>query len=133
MNLLNLSAVAPQPNKEWKPKASVKPSANGPGVIGSPAKTVPPPADNTEDTKKEAAVLQDNMSQLNLSESQNVIIAAHIRVSETDRCRLTFGSLGTEFETSANSIGVAANAVEELSSDPSGRLFSFITLSYAYL
>ncbi|KAH6790083.1 hypothetical protein C2S51_005089 [Perilla frutescens var. frutescens] len=111
---------AAQPNKEWKPKASVKPSANGPGVIGSPAKTVSPPADNPEDTKTEAALLQDNMSQLNLSENQNVIIAAHIRVSEADRCRLTFGSLGAELETSANAVGVAVNGVAELSSEPSG-------------
>ncbi|XP_047962571.1 GBF-interacting protein 1-like isoform X2 [Salvia hispanica] len=98
------------PNKEWKPKASVKPSA----------KTVSPPADNPEHTKKEAAVLQDNISQLNLSESQNVIIAAHIRVSEADRRRLTFGSIGDGFEMSANSVGMAANAVEELSANPSG-------------
>lgn len=111
---------APQPNKEWKPKASVKPSANGPGVIGSLTKTVSPPADNPEDTKKEAARLQDNMSQVNISENQNVIIAPHIRVSETDRCRLTFGSLGSELETSTNSIGAAANGVEELSTELSG-------------
>lgn len=111
---------APQPNKEWKPKASVKPSASGPGVIGSPAKTVSPPADNPKDTKKEASLLQDNMSQVNISENQNVIIAPHIRVSETDRCRLTFGSLGSELENSANSIGVAANGVEELSTELSG-------------
>ncbi|KAL1531043.1 GBF-interacting protein 1-like isoform X3 [Salvia divinorum] len=111
---------APQPNKEWKPKASVKPTANRPGVIGSPPTTVSPPANNPEDTKKDAADLQDNMSPLNLSKSENVIIAAHIRVSETDRCRLTFGSLGTEFDTSANLVGVAANDVEELSTNPSG-------------
>lgn len=125
VNSLNLSVVASQPNKEWKPKASVKPSPKGPGVIGSPAKTVSPPAHNTEVTQKEAAVLQDNMSQLNLSENQNVIIAPHIRVSETDRCRLTFGSLGADFDTSANSVGVSTNGVEELSTDPSGRLLSF--------
>ena len=129
MNLPNLSAVAPQPNKEWKPKASVKPNANGPGVIGSPAKTVSPPANNPEDTIKEAADIQDNMSPLNLSKSENVIIAAHIRVSEADRRRLTFGSLGNEFATSSNLVGVAANDIEELSSDPSGRFFSFIILS----
>lgn len=130
VNLLHPFGVAPQPNKEWKPKASVKPSAKGPGVIGSPAKTVSPPADNSEGTKKEAAVLQDNISQLNLSENQNVIIAPHIRVSETDRCRLTFGSLGADFDTSANSVGVTTNSVEEISSNPSGRLFSFINSSY---
>lgn len=67
---------------------------------------------------------------MNISENQNVIIAPHIRVSETDRCRLTFGSLGSELETSANSIGVAANGVEELSTELSGRLLTYITLSY---
>ncbi|KAI3463234.1 hypothetical protein Pfo_019897 [Paulownia fortunei] len=111
---------APQPNKEWKPKSSVKPSANSPGVIGTPAKTVSPPADNPEDLKKEAAQMQDNMSQLNISENQNVVIAAHIRVSETDRCRLTFGSLGTELNSSLNSVCTTDEGAEELSTEPSG-------------
>ncbi|KAI3455608.1 hypothetical protein Pfo_012271 [Paulownia fortunei] len=111
---------ASQRNKEWKPKSSVKPSANGPGVIGTPAKTVSPPADNPEDLKKEAAQMQESMSRLDLSENQNVIIAAHIRVSETDRCRLTFGSLGTELDASTNSICVTAEGAEALSTEPSG-------------
>ncbi|KAK4427384.1 GBF-interacting protein 1 [Sesamum alatum] len=111
---------APQPNKEWKPKSSVKPIANGPGVIGTPAKPVSPPADNPEDLKKEAAQVQNNMSRLNLSENPNVIIAAHIRVSETDRCRLTFGSLGTELDATMNSICATAEGVDELSTEPSG-------------
>ncbi|KAL1538110.1 GBF-interacting protein 1-like isoform X2 [Salvia divinorum] len=34
--LLHLSALTPQPNKEWKPKAS----ASGPGVIGCPSRTL---------------------------------------------------------------------------------------------
>ncbi|KAL0441367.1 UNVERIFIED_CONTAM: hypothetical protein Sradi_0075600 [Sesamum radiatum] len=111
------SWVIRKPNKEWKPKASVKPSANGPGVIGTPAKTVSPPPDNPEDLKKESAQVQNNMSRLNLSENPNVIIAAHIRVSETDRCRLTFGSLGTELDANTNSI---AEGADELSTEPSG-------------
>lgn len=110
----------PQPNKEWKPKSIVKPSADGPGVIGSPAKTVSPPENNPEDLKKDRAQMQDDLSRINLSENQNVIIAAHIRVSESDRCRLTFGSLGSELDTTANSVGVAASGAEELSIEPSG-------------
>ncbi|KAG8380134.1 hypothetical protein BUALT_Bualt07G0162000 [Buddleja alternifolia] len=109
---------ATQPNKEWKPKSSVKPNAKGPGIIGTPAKTVSPPVDNSEDLKKEAAEMQDNMSQLNLSENQNVIIAAHIRVSETDRSRLTFGSLGAELDSSMNLIFANAENAEELSTEP---------------
>ncbi|KAL0415056.1 UNVERIFIED_CONTAM: hypothetical protein Slati_3337500 [Sesamum latifolium] len=112
--------VTRKPNKEWKPKSSVKPSANGPGVIGTPAKTVSPPADNPEDLKKEAAQVQNNMSRLNLSENPNVIIAAHIRVSETDRSRLTFGSLGTELDATTNSICATAEGADELSTEPSG-------------
>ncbi|KAL8458664.1 hypothetical protein ACS0TY_036247 [Phlomoides rotata] len=111
---------APQPNKEWKPKSIVKPSASGPGVIGAPAKTVSPPEDNPDDLKKDRAQMQDDLSRINLSENQNVIIAPHIRVSETDRCRLTFGTLGSELDTTANSVGVTANAAEELSNEPSG-------------
>lgn len=100
---------------------------DGPGVIGSPAKTVSPLEDNPEDLKKDRAQVQDDLSRMNLSENQNVIIAAHIRVSESDRCRLTFGSLGSELDTTANSVGVTASGAEELSMEPSGRLFSFIT------
>ncbi|PIN24689.1 hypothetical protein CDL12_02571 [Handroanthus impetiginosus] len=111
---------ASQPNKEWKPKSTVKPSASGPGVIGTPTKSVSPPADNPKDLKKEVAQVQDSISRLNLSENQNVIIAAHIRVSETDRCRLTFGSLGTELDPSTSSISVPAEGAEELSTEPSG-------------
>ncbi|KAL7100182.1 hypothetical protein ACP275_09G131800 [Erythranthe tilingii] len=113
---------APQPNKEWKPKSSVKPIANGPGVIGTPAKTISPPAVHPEDLKKEAAQMQDSMSRLNLSENQNVIIAAHIRVSETDRCRLTFGSLGAELDGSTNSVSMSADGAEEVSAEPSGSI-----------
>lgn len=94
---------APQPNKEWKPKSSQKPSDIGHGVIGTPAKSVSSPGDSTKDLQTEATKLQDKLSRVNISENQNVIIAAHIRVSEADRCGLTFGSLGTDFEPSWNS------------------------------
>ncbi|KAL3632956.1 hypothetical protein CASFOL_025940 [Castilleja foliolosa] len=110
---------ASQPNKEWKPKVTVKPNVSGPGDIGAPAKTVSPP-ENPDISKKDAAQRQDNMSQLHISENQNVIIAAHIRVSETDRCRLTFGSLGTELDATTNSVSMAAEGAEALSTDPSG-------------
>ncbi|KAL2493299.1 Kinase-related protein of unknown function (DUF1296) [Abeliophyllum distichum] len=108
-----------QPNKEWKPKSTLKPRANGPGVIGTPPKNVSPPADNSEDLKTEAAQMQDSTSQLNISESQNVIIAAHIRVSEADRCRLTFGSLGTEFESSMDPVFHTVEGAEESCTEPS--------------
>ncbi|GER53578.1 hypothetical protein STAS_31112 [Striga asiatica] len=110
---------ASQSNKEWKPKNTAKPGAGGPGVIGSPVKTVSPPSDKPDKLRKEAAQIEDSVSQLNISENKNVIIAAHIRVSETDKCRLTFGSLGTDLSTPASSMTATDVGVEALSTNPS--------------
>lgn len=55
---------------------------------------------NPKDIDSEAAKLQDRLSQVNIQETPNVIIAQHIRVPDTDRCQLTFGSFGTEYELS---------------------------------
>ncbi|KAK6914712.1 GBF-interacting protein 1, N-terminal [Dillenia turbinata] len=90
---------AVQPNKEWKPKPSQKPNAN-PGVIGMPAKSVSPPTESSKDLEKEASMLEDKLGQVNINEDQNVIIAEHLRVPETERCRLTFGSFGAELDSS---------------------------------
>ncbi|XP_063950211.1 GBF-interacting protein 1-like isoform X4 [Daucus carota subsp. sativus] len=86
-----------QSNKEWKPKSSKTQSA-GPGVIGTPAKSASPPENASKSSEVEATQLQDKLSRVNISENQNVIIAPHIRLSTTDRYRVTFGSMGTEFE-----------------------------------
>ncbi|XP_028096739.1 uncharacterized protein LOC114296632 isoform X2 [Camellia sinensis] len=109
-----------QPNKEWKPKLSKKSSHNGPGVIGTPAKSVPHPTENPKDLETDAAQVQDKPSQVNNYENQNVIIAEHIRVAESDRCRLTFGSFGAEFDSSrdfvseSHTVGSAENSSVEL-------------------
>ncbi|CAI8607934.1 unnamed protein product [Vicia faba] len=89
-----------QHNKEWKPKSSQK-TNNGPGVIGTPKKTISPPAEKSKVMESDTTQLQDSLSQLNVYENQNVIIAHHIRVPETDRRRLTFGTIGvaTEFDS----------------------------------
>lgn len=92
-----------QHNKEWKPKSSQKSNSNNPGVIGTPKKaaaSASPPAENSGDLESDTAELQDKLSQVNIYENQNVIIAQHIRVPETDRCRLTFGTIGTELDSS---------------------------------
>ncbi|XAR49901.1 hypothetical protein NMG60_11004079 [Bertholletia excelsa] len=91
---------ASQPNKEWKPKMSQKSSSNGPGVIGTPSKSVHHPSENAKNLEADAAQVLDKPSHENNYESQNVIIAEHIRVTESDRCRLTFGSFGAEFDSS---------------------------------
>lgn len=87
-----------QHNKEWKPKSSQKTNNNGPGVIGTPKKTISAPAENSEVIESDTTQLQDTLSQLNVYENQNVIIAQHIRVPETDRRRLTFGTVGVATE-----------------------------------
>ncbi|KAK3220370.1 hypothetical protein Dsin_014340 [Dipteronia sinensis] len=91
---------ASQHNKEWKPKSSQKSNVTGPGVIGTPTKSTSPPVDNSKDLESDAANLQHKVPRVNISENQNVIIAHHIRVPETDRCRLTFGSFGVDFDSS---------------------------------
>lgn len=109
--------AAPQSNKEWKPKLSQKSSHVSPGVIGSPAKSVSPRADNSKDPESDTAKLQDKLSQTSINENHNVIIAQHIRVPETDRFRLTFGSFGADFVSGFQAAGTAA----EPSAEPSSR------------
>lgn len=114
--------AASQPNKEWKPKSSQRPRVNSPGVIGTPTKSVSPSANDAKDLEVEATKMQDKLSCVNIYENQNVIIAKHIRVPETDRCRLTFGSFGMEFDSSRNLInGFQAGAVEESNGELSAR------------
>ena len=91
-------------NKEWKPKSIQKPVGHNPGVIGTPTKSQAcRPADNITKLESEAVKLQDKLSHVHISETQNVIIADHIRLPETDRCQLTFGSFVQEFSSSMNS------------------------------
>ncbi|CAK8560399.1 unnamed protein product [Lathyrus sativus] len=87
-----------QHNKEWKPKSSQKTNNNGPGVIGTPKLTISSPAENSKVIESDTTQLQGTLSQLNVYENQNVIIAQHIRVPETDRRRLTFGTVGVATE-----------------------------------
>lgn len=118
--------VASQTNKEWKPKSTQKQSSIGPGVIGTPAKLTSP-ADVPKNLETDAVLLQDKFSRVNISENQNVIIAAHIRVSETDRSRMIFGSLGTEFESSRNPSFQAIEGAEVSHIEPSARFVSYMS------
>lgn len=73
-------------------------------MIGTPTKPSSPPSDNSKDLESETSDLQDKLMRVNVFENQNVFIAQHIRVPEIDRCRLTFGSFGTEFDSSRDAI-----------------------------
>ncbi|KAI4329141.1 hypothetical protein L6164_021437 [Bauhinia variegata] len=108
-----------QPNKEWKPKSSQKSSGNSPGVIGTPKKPASPPEENSKVVESDTAELQDKFSQVNIYENQNVIIAQHIRVPETDRCRLTFGTIGTELDSSRHQSKFQTTGTAEKSNEDS--------------
>ncbi|KAK4785631.1 hypothetical protein SAY86_002320 [Trapa natans] len=85
--------------KEWKPKSSQKSVSSG--VSRSPKSTQS--SDNKpKDCDAEAPKLQGRLSQMSIQETPNVIIAQHIRVPDTDRYQLTFGSFDTEYEPSKN-------------------------------
>ncbi|GAA0158712.1 hypothetical protein LIER_15661 [Lithospermum erythrorhizon] len=107
-------AKAPQPSKEWKPKLNKKATTNGAGAIGIPTKAASH-SHNSESMETGATQLKDNHSPRNVSENQNVIIAAHIRVSDSDRYRLTFGSLGAECETASSdkAAGIAEASISD--------------------
>lgn len=111
--------TASQPNKEWKPKSSQKPSSNNPGVIGTPTKSASPP-DDSKVSESEAVQLQDKLARVNIYENCNVVIAQNIRVPESDRFRLTFGSLGTELVN-----GFQAGPTEESNREPQARYVIF--------
>ncbi|CAN4095270.1 unnamed protein product [Withania somnifera] len=100
--------VGHQKAVQWKPKLTQKLSITDPGFIGKPSEGTL--TSKSEDLEKEGPQLQDKMSRLNIS--NNVIIAAHIRVSETDRTRLTFGSFGAELKS-------AKDLEEESQTEPS--------------
>lgn len=108
-------------SKEWKPKTSQKSNIPSPGVIGSPVKSASKPADDSENVDSEADHLEIKLSQLNIRESENVIIAQHIRVPDNDRCRLMFGSFGMESDDAENSGSQSAvpDSVEEELLEPS--------------
>ncbi|KAI3414861.1 uncharacterized protein J3R85_015784 [Psidium guajava] len=91
-----------QPIKEWKPKSSQRSSNSNPGIIGTPPKSAALTDKNCKRVDPQVANMPEKFSRLNILEAQNVIIAQHIRVPDADRCQLTFGSFGVDFETSRN-------------------------------
>ncbi|TQD92860.1 hypothetical protein C1H46_021530 [Malus baccata] len=112
--LIMFPGAASQPNKEWKPKSSQKASSNSPGVIGTPTKSVSPASGDPQVSESEAAKLQDKLALVNIYDNCNVVIAHSIRVPDSDRFQLTFGSLGTEPDSRGNIVnGFQVGASEE--------------------
>ncbi|KAI4386938.1 hypothetical protein MLD38_004811 [Melastoma candidum] len=96
------SHKAPQPVKEWKPKSVPKLDFSSPGIIGSPPKSGSDSLNGAKESNHEAVKLPDRLSELNIHPNQNVIIAQHIRVPDSDRYQLIFGSFDGEFDSSRN-------------------------------
>lgn len=115
-------------NKEWKPKSSQKPNGNSIGVIGVSKKPTSP-SENSIDIESDTAKLQDKLSQVNIFENQNVIIAKHIRVSETDRCQLMFGTIRTEVDSSRHQSNGQSIGTTENSNEQSVARFAFFIFS----
>ncbi|XP_030476213.1 GBF-interacting protein 1-like isoform X2 [Syzygium oleosum] len=109
-----------QPIKEWKPKSSQRPSNSNPGIIGTPPKSAAPTDKNFKRVDSQVANMPEKFARLNIHEAQNVIIAQHIRVLDADRCQLTFGSFGVDFDTSRNS--APGGAREELNGESAASL-----------
>lgn len=94
--------AASQPVKEWKPKSVPKSNFNSPDILGTPPKCVSSSLNSAKEISDEAVKFPDRLSGLNIHESQNVIIAQHIRVPDSDRSQLIFGSFDKEFDSSRN-------------------------------
>lgn len=123
--------AASQPSKEWKSKSSQKPILNGPCVIGTSKKSVSPPTLDAKDVEPEAAKMQDKLAQLNIQENQNVIIAQHIRVHETDRSKVTFGSFGAEFGSTRSLLnGFQSEVTKESNREPAARCVLLLAISF---
>ncbi|XP_047340917.1 uncharacterized protein LOC124944651 isoform X2 [Impatiens glandulifera] len=104
---------ASQTGKEWKPKSSMKLTTHGPGVIGTPTKAVPAATDNSKDAEKEDAEPSQDKDQPSRINENNVIIAKHIRVNESDRSQLIFGSFGKETDSSREFLSASHVGSEE--------------------
>ncbi|OEL34838.1 hypothetical protein BAE44_0004146 [Dichanthelium oligosanthes] len=81
------------PHLEWKPK-SISPSSVNHEVI------VVPPGVNSH--QAEVAGLSKKLSQANVSQDEHVIIPEHIRVPDSERTHLIFGSFESEVDPKAS-------------------------------
>ncbi|KAL4589434.1 hypothetical protein LXL04_002341 [Taraxacum kok-saghyz] len=77
---------------EMSPETAAHPSIVEVGVIRTPKKTGPTLSNNLKDLTSEDKLPNST----NTHDGENVILASHIRVFESDHIRLTFGSLGME-------------------------------------
>ncbi|XP_038985332.1 GBF-interacting protein 1-like isoform X2 [Phoenix dactylifera] len=88
---------AVQSNMEWKPKSSQKTTAVRPSVIETSSSS--PHADGSGSPNPvDVPGLSEKLSQVNILETQHVIMPLHLQVPESEHIRLTFGSFGAGFD-----------------------------------
>ncbi|KAF6151126.1 hypothetical protein GIB67_002378 [Kingdonia uniflora] len=88
---------ASQFNMEWKPKSSQKSTISG--VTGTSATPILSLTDDFAELEIISDQLKEKLSEINLSGDEHVIIPQHLRVLESERVKLTFGSFGAEFDS----------------------------------
>ncbi|KAG1334248.1 GBF-interacting protein 1-like [Cocos nucifera] len=108
---------AMQSNMEWKPKSSQKAPAVRPSVIETSSSSLH--ADGSGSSNPvDVPGLSEKLSQVNILETEHVIMPSHLRVPESEHTRLTFGSFGAGFDSAKGYISQAFENAQEMSNEP---------------
>ncbi|KAJ0988464.1 hypothetical protein J5N97_006820 [Dioscorea zingiberensis] len=105
---------AVQPNMEWKPKTTQKPSLISGGVLGISSLSSSDVANSTGSDEVEVAGLSDTVAQINISIDEHVIIPHHLQVPESERIQFIFGSFEAGFELNRGATSSKASRNVEL-------------------
>ncbi|XP_008784271.2 GBF-interacting protein 1-like [Phoenix dactylifera] len=110
---------AMQSNMEWKPKSIQKAAAISPGVIET-GSTFSHADGSGSSNPADVPGLSEKLSQINILETQHVIIPQHLQVSESEHTQLTFGSFGAGFDSTKGftSASQASENAQETSNEP---------------
>ncbi|CAN6324939.1 unnamed protein product [Urochloa humidicola] len=89
----NVSHTKVSPHLEWKPKPM------SPSRVNHDVSVVPPGVDGNQ---ADLSGLSKKLSQVNVSQDEHVIIPEHIRVPDSERTRLIFGTFESEIDPKAS-------------------------------
>ncbi|KAM0936256.1 putative GBF-interacting protein [Dioscorea sansibarensis] len=110
---------ATQPNMEWKPKTTQKPSLSNEEVHEIPSLSSSDADGSVRSSEVDATGLSNKVAQVNISRVEHVIIPHHLRVPESERLQLTFGSFESGFQLSKDVTSSKASHSVELQHDES--------------
>ncbi|CAL4939913.1 unnamed protein product [Urochloa decumbens] len=88
----NVSHTKVSPHLEWKPKSM------SPSCVNHDVSVVPPGVDGNQ---ADLSGLSKKLSQANVSQDEHVIIPEHIRVPDSERTHLIFGTFESEIDPKA--------------------------------